>query len=105
MQSSFHWLEDALWQKIEHAIVLNSVAYYHYYVKALVVNGNYHIKNDWIHFIGVQISKLFGKEAFNVLVKLQSFFYTFMTHITSVSPLFFFNLELIISKRILVYLI
>lgn len=102
MQSSFHWLEDALWQKIEHAILLNSVAYYD---KALVVNGNYHIKNDWIHFIGVQISKLFGKEAFNVLVKLQSFFYTFMTHITSVSPLLFFNLELIISKRILVYLI
>ena len=52
MQSSFHWLEDAMWQKIEHAILLNSVAYY---VKALVVKGNYYIKNDWVHFIGVQI--------------------------------------------------
>ena len=100
MQSSFHWLEDAMWQKIEHAILLNSVAYY---VKALVVNGNYYIKNDWVHFIGVQIPKLFDKEAFNVLVKLQSFFYTFMTHNTSVSSLFFY-LELIISKSILVYL-
>ena len=99
MQSSFHWLEDAMWQKIEHAILLNSVAYY---VK-LLVNGNYHIKNDCVHFIGVQIPKLFDKEAFNVLVKLQSFFYTFMTHNTSVSSLFFY-FKLIISKSILVYL-